>query len=312
MKLSLHYVAGLYDGDGSFMIVLDKHPTVLSGYQIQTAVVLGLATYDSTVFSDIVETFPDLKFTTFVGRKGTSFLRLRDKEDVYKFLGIIKPYLRVFSNVRRAEIMYEVVKFILEHKHGMHYKSDVHFDYLRDLIAKMRMYSKRSVHMKRNLEVVKDVDWLRDEGQKYVPESFDTEYVAGLFDSEGYVGLINRKHPKALLGFQVYPIVNINLAIYDSSVLLKLKEMFSRFNPQLKFREQNNTALFQIVGNSNVKQFLATLCPYLKLPTMKKRVEIILEAIDFMERGSHKTENGKLKLLEYVNELKPLAKRKVY
>jgi len=47
----------------------------------------------------------------------------------------------------------------------------------------------------------------------------------------------------------------------------------------------------------------------LRLPTKRKRVEIVLKAIDFMEKGYHKTERGKLELLKYINELRRLAKR---
>jgi hypothetical protein len=310
VKLPLSYVAGLYDGDGSFSLSLEKHPTIPSGYQIQPTISLGLASYDSIVFDDIIETFPDLKFTILVKREGASILRLRREEDVYKFLGMIRPHLRIFTNVKRAEIMYKVVEFILEHRRGMHYGSNEHFDHLKSLIVEMCAYSKRGQRSRRNLEVVKNVQRLKDEGRNYTPPPFNIEYVAGLFDAEGYVGLIKERHPKSLLGFQVYPIVNLNLAIYDSSVLVRMKGMFSYLNPQLKFREQNNTAFFQISGISHVKEFLTILYPHLRLPTKRKRVEIVLKVIDFMEKGYHKTERGKLELLKYINELRRLAKRR--
>jgi hypothetical protein len=310
VKLPLSYIAGLYDGDGSFTLALERHPAIPSGYQIQPTVSLGLASYDSTVFNDIIETFSDLKFTIIVKREGTSILRLRREEDVCKFLGMVRPYLRIFTNVRRAEIMHEVVEFILKHRRGRHYGSDEFFDYLKGLIVKMRTYSKRVPRSRKSLEVVKDVQRLKDESRNYTPPPFNIEYVAGLFDAEGYVGLIKERHPRSLLGFLVYPIVNLNLAIYDSSVLVRMKEMFSYLNPQLKFREQNNTAFFQISGISHVKEFLTILYPHLRLPTKRKRVEIVLKVIDFMEKGYHKTERGKLELLKFINELRRLAKRR--
>jgi hypothetical protein len=310
VRLPIDYVAGLYDGDGSFTATVQRHPTVPSGFQLVAEVNLTLARYDSTVFRDVVETFPWLHFTVHENKLGMCMLRIRGEEDVYWFLRQVMPHLRIFTNVKRAGILYEIVSFILEHRRGMHYGSDMHFNHLARLVAEMRRYSKRVPRIKRNIESEKDINKLRDEGLSYTPPPLTVEYVAGLFDAEGYVGLVKRRHPRALMGIQVYPIVNINLAIYDSAVLFKLKEEFKHLNPQVKFREANNTAYFQITGISNVKRFLETIYPHLRLPSKRSRAEIVLEAIEFMERGEHKTAVGREKLLALVERLESLSKRR--
>lgn len=308
--MPIDYVAGLYDGDGAFLVTVQRHPTVLSGFQVVAEVQLGLACYDSVVFRDVVETFPGPRFTVHENKLGMCRLRIRGEEDVYGFLKQVMPHLRIFTNVKRAKILYEIVSFILEHRRGMHYGSDAHFDHLARLVAEMRKYSKRVPRIKGNIESEKDISKLRSEGLSYTPPPLTVEYIAGLFDAEGYVGLVKRRHPRALMGIQVYPIVNINLAIYDSAVLFRLKDEFKHLNPQVKFREANNTAFFQITGISNVKRFLETIYPHLRLPSKRRRVEITLEAIEFMERGEHKTTVGREKLLTYIERLRVLSKRR--
>jgi hypothetical protein len=310
LRLPVDYVAGLYDGDGSFLVSVKRHPTVLSGFQVTPEVLLELACHDSVVFNDIVETFPGLHFTVHRNKLGMCMLRIRSEEDVYEFLKQVMPHLRIFTNVRRAGILYEIVSFILEHRSGRHYGSDRHFGYLARLVEEMRRYSKRVPKVKRNIESEKDVSRLRREGLSYTPPPLTVEYIAGLFDAEGYVGLVKRRHPRALMGVQVYPIVNLNLTIYDSAVLFKLKDEFKHLNPQVKLREENNTAFFQITGVSNVKKFLEIIHPHLRLPSKRSKVEIVLEAIEFMERGEHKTIAGREKLLSYIERLKVFSKRR--
>jgi hypothetical protein len=310
VRAPIPYIAGLYDGDGSFTINVTRHPSIPTGYQVSFAVELSLAECDRSAFDAVTDAFPGLRFRVERDKLGMCKLRLRGEEDVLSFLEAVEPHLRVFTSVRRAEAVRRAVEAVLDGRRGMHYGSEARFGLLRGLAAEARRYAKRGAGLRRNVEAARDLERLREEGLSYVPGPLGVEYVAGLFDAEGYAGLCIRRHPRALLGFLVQPIVNLNLAIYDAAVLLKMKEMFKELSPQVKFREQNNTAYFQVTGVENAKRFLTAVHPLLRVPSRRRRVEIVLKAIEFMEEGRHRTEEGRRLLLELVAELRSLSKRR--
>jgi len=107
------------------------------------------------------------------------------------------------------------------------------------------------------------------------------------------------------------PVVGINLAIYDAGVLFKLKERFARLNPIIKIRESNNTAYFQISSLNRVEEFIKTIYPLSRLPTMKQRLSLVLEAINIIKETSLYTEDTWSKLTRIREELKAYAKRRM-
>jgi len=313
-KVSVSYIAGLYDGDGSFSVELAKHPSIPTGFQIKPEIILCLKNSDSQVFRDIIETFPEFRFTVHKTKVGSSMLRLRNEIDVSKFLKIVRPYIRIFSNVRRAEILEEITDYILNRGYG----SKENFDFLLYHIAELRRYSKR-VNVLRSYNISdllgkevkgKDIKSLIEESKSYIPKDFDSEYLAGLFDAEGYVGLCFHRNPKATFGCYLQPILNLNLAIYDAGVLLKLKEKFSRFNALVKFRESNNTAYFQISSRDGIETFIKTIYPFSRLPSSKARFDLILEALELIENKTFYNDEIWNKLLKINEELRKLSKRR--
>ena len=270
------------------------------------------------VFNEIVESFPEFKFTFKKLKRGNTLLRLRNYRDVSKFIKTVKPHLRIFTNVRRAIILEDIVDFILEKMHGKHYGSEEHFGFLLSRIAELRKYSKRSVGIKHhNIGALlgrevegKNVEALIEESKSYIPNDFNNEYLAGLFDAEGYVGLCFQRNPRATFGRYLRPYVNLNLAIYDAGVLFKLREKFTEFNPRIKIRKSNNTAYFQIDTLDGVEGFIKTLYPFSKLPTMKSRLSLILDAIEIIRNKTHYSENDWNKLLKIREELKANSKRR--
>ena len=282
-------------------------------------IVLSLSSRDSAVLEEVKASFPSLNFKLKSLKCGCVQLRLSNLRDISCFIKEVKPYLRVFTNVRRAEILEEIVDFILERLHGRHYGSRENFKPLLSRIAEMRRYSKRGMGAKHyDISALigekvegKDVSALIEESKQYTPRDFDDEYIAGLFDAEGYVGLCLHRHPKAAFGYYMQPVVGINLAIYDAGVLFKLKERFARLNPIIKIRESNNTAYFQISSLNRVEEFIKTIYPLSRLPTMKQRLSLVLEAINIIKETSLYTEDTWSKLTRIREELKAYAKRRM-
>jgi len=146
--LSRSYIAGLFDGDGSFLVELKRHPSIPTGLQIMPRIVLSLSSRDSAVLEEVKASFPSLNFKLKSLKCGCVQLRLSNLRDISCFIKEVKPYLRVFTNVRRAEILEEIVDFILERLHGRHYGSRENFKPLLSRIAEMRRYSKRGMGAK--------------------------------------------------------------------------------------------------------------------------------------------------------------------
>ena len=322
--MSIKYIAGLFDGDGTFSVTISRHPTIPCGYQIQPVVALGLSTRDKPVFAYITNIFPELGFKIIDRKQDVSVLRLRRWKDVLLFITTIKPYIRVFTNVKRITLLEEIARIIIENMHGVHYDCKKHMPKILQLIALIRRYAKRSKYSFSNniADIARKLNidpkavlpqfstTLEEEGMRYDPPDFSWEYFAGLFDAEGYIGLIVRRHPRQRFGYQVHPIVNINMAIYDSKILYKLADKLRHLNPHIKQRRQNNTTYFQIIGVYNVKQFIEFVKPYSKLPTMRTKIELVEKAIDLIHEGAHSDHQKWSELMSIVDKLHSLSKRR--
>ena len=308
--LSLDYVAGLYDGDGSFLVSVSRHPSVPIGYEIRPAVVLSFAERDSVIFDDVINTFQGLAFRLKKTNVGNISLVLSKEEDVLAFLRKVRPHLRIFTNVRRATIMEEIVEKLVSTPYRKGHDRSALYASLLDLVAEMRKYSKKTPNIKKNLPAKKDVEQLIEESKSYTCKEPTIEYLAGLFDAEGYVGIYVQRSPRSR--FRRYPrfVVNLNLAIYDASILYALREKFAELKPQVKLRRENNTAYFQISGLGNVKAFVDLIRPYSKLPTMRERLELMDEALTLMLDKEHYREEGWRKLMAIIEKLRNLSKRR--
>ena len=151
---------------------------------------------------------------------------------------------------------------------------------------------------------------LEEEAKDYVPEDFGLEYLAGLFDAEGYVGIYVHRCPRSRFGYYFRPIINLNLAIYDAGILYKLRDKFADLKPRIKIRKENNTAYFQIDNAECVGKFIRMLYPYVKLPTMRVRMELVLQAIELIMDKAHYNEQGWKELRSIVERLRTYSKRR--
>lgn len=308
--LSLDYVAGLYDGDGSFSVSVSRHPSIPIGYQIQPEVVLVFVERDSAVFDDIISTFQGLAFRLKRGYAGAISLVLSKEEDVLTFLRKIRPHLRIFTNVRRATIMEEIVERLVSTPYRKGRDRSALYASLLDLVAEMRRYSKKTSNIEKNLPAKKDIEQLIEESKSYTCKEPTVEYLAGLFDAEGYIGIYVQRSPRSRFGWYPRFVANLNLAIYDASILYALREKLADLKPQVKLRHENNTAYFQISGMKNIKAFVDLISPYSKLPTMKKRLELVGEALTLMFNKEHYREKGWRKLMVIIEKLRSLSKRR--
>ena len=310
VELSLEYVAGLYDGDGSFLVSVSKHPSVPIGYEIRPSIVLSLAERDSAVFNDIVETFQGLAFRLKKVATGNINLVLSKEEDVLVFLRKVRPHLRVYTNVRRATIMEEIVEKLVSTPFRKGHDRSALFSSLLGLVSEMRRYSKKVPNVKMNLQAKKDIERLIEESKSYTCRMPTHEYLAGLTDAEGYVGISIQRSPRSRFGYYPRFIVNLNLAIYDAGILYVLKEKLADLKPQVKLRYENNTAYFQISGVENVKAFIELIQPHSKLPSMRKRLALVKEAIDLVLNKEHYRKEGWVHLINIIKMLEDLSKRR--
>lgn len=327
--LSVEYIAGLYDGDGSFVVSLIKRSSIPVGFQIQFEIILNISSNDKDVFNQIINTLKDVNFTIYDQKSvGQSQLRIRGVHNCLTFLKKIKPYIRLPSNIVRLSIYEEMLKLAI---HDDVYRLPTFKEFLK-LLAEYRKYSKRCIGLTRfDIErILKNIDSLDrslisllmyrpskadkreliEKLKNVKVEDFSLHYLSGLIDADGYFGISLKRDRRLAFGYQVLPLFNLNLAMYEMNFLIKLREKLKTLNPNIKTMERNNTAYFQITGAYNVKQLIEMIEDKIHLPSMKKRVSLVKQVIELILRSSPITQREWNQIIILINELRKLSKRR--
>ena len=135
------------------------------------------------------------------------------------------------------------------------------------------------------------------------------EYLAGIVDGEGYVGVTVRKKPKARLGLEFTPRVQINMTRAKELLEEITQQYHGTINPLRRKNAPKNWSpiLTMLVRHSHVKPLLEDILPYLRIK--KAQALLVLEFLtNHCPHGKTNDENL-LRQVEIYNKLKTLNVR---
>ena len=135
-------------------------------------------------------------------------------------------------------------------------------------------------------------------------------YLAGLFEGEGTISIDVIKEPKTRYGTRLKPLVEFTISINDSTIVEDFKKHIP-VNWLVVTKRECNAIKIRLRDQESIKRFIELLSPYFRLPTTKRKAEIILKILSKM--GKHKrggfSKEEFIELLNLAKELKSLQKK---
>ena len=131
----------------------------------------------------------------------------------------------------------------------------------------------------------------------------DWQYLGGLVDGEGWIGVSIRKASRYSNGFKLSPVFQISLCAPDSDSLTYWKE---NLGGSLTANPKSGYA-WRVESKGQVMKILSNLQNVVHLPSTKRKIEIVKEILRLNPLGTA-TEPKKLRPL--VRELRQMSKRK--
>jgi len=124
--------------------------------------------------------------------------------------------------------------------------------------------------------------------------------LAGFFDGDGYINPIIKRKGR---GYSIRP--TLQMGNRCSLILIELSSILNGLNIEYRwgFNKRDEMIYININKFSHVKNLLEILFPYL-LGSKRIQAEIMLrEIIPRMERSLHRTKEGFLEIMEFVDRL---------
>lgn len=122
-------------------------------------------------------------------------------------------------------------------------------------------------------------------------------YVAGVIDGSSSIGVSIAKDNTFRLGHRIVPIIQIKRKNPDLPYLID--DWARQLGVSGNIQDKESSTQFKISTRDGAKRFLEELVPYLLVHD--NAAEIILnEIIPRLENGDHRTKEGFLEIIEYV------------
>lgn len=131
------------------------------------------------------------------------------------------------------------------------------------------------------------------------------QYIAGLLDGEGYIGCTKRINPRSRLGFELNPIVAVQMGKADH-VLKAIAAQYGGFFNHIKPRPSHIRAISAVrLTSYRIGPLLRDVLPYLQVK--RRHAELLLEFLGFMAgENRHCTNKDLENQVRVFNELKKL------
>ena len=135
-------------------------------------------------------------------------------------------------------------------------------------------------------------------------------YLAGIFDGEGTVSVQVFKDNRHRYGIRIKPYIQFAISKDDADVI----DLFKKYIPVkwvVGFYKSRNIIHIRIEDLDGIRKFIEVLSPYIRLPSTKKKVEIMSKILQKMNK--HRKPYSKeefLELLMLAKELRMLQKRR--
>ena len=140
-------------------------------------------------------------------------------------------------------------------------------------------------------------------------EPIDQEYVAGFFDGDGLVQLDVNKGKTYKIGHEVTPRIKITNARGD--VIEEIKKwckshgIVAHTRVDKRGHRLRPLKILTINRLESVKKFCMLIYPYLRVKREQVRI-LLFEIIPRLERGRHKTKEGFIEVMEFVDRVNSL------
>ncbi len=135
-------------------------------------------------------------------------------------------------------------------------------------------------------------------------------YLAGLFEGKGTISIDVIQEPKGRYGIRLKPLVEFTISIDDSIIIEDFKKHIP-VNWLTVVRKKDNAIKIRLRDQESIKRFIERLFPYFKLPTTRKKAELMLKILSKV--GKHKrggfSKDEFIELLNLTRELKLLQKK---
>jgi hypothetical protein len=132
-------------------------------------------------------------------------------------------------------------------------------------------------------------------------------HLIGLLDGEGYIGISFRRDEKAFLGYAFSPAIQLALGEDDSSYLRYLHRKTRR--GQLA-RNRKSGLVWRLRSQSDCLWLLKLAKKHSKLPTARKRIELLERIIHLLPHGAPLSMNRWTELKPLILQLRALSKKK--
>ena len=135
----------------------------------------------------------------------------------------------------------------------------------------------------------------------------ELNYIAGLLDGEGYIGVRVMKNNHQRFGYSIQPIIAISVSRTDGSAIFEIKKLLGMGTIDNKTRFQTT---LRIRKKSDVKRFIQLITPYVRFPSAKRKLALLNQIMDILgERYKRMTKEEFETITQLVIELRKLSKR---
>ncbi len=140
------------------------------------------------------------------------------------------------------------------------------------------------------------------------------EYIAGLFDGEGCFDVEINRDNRMRLGLRIRPYISLGLGVQDAQILDEITEGFPSVSFDKRYVKAKDGGVKGVViklhSKKGAQEFIRAIKPYIRLPTNKRRLELLGKLLDLAKPYKRLDDNEVKELWAIVNEIRALSKKK--
>ncbi|ELY49863.1 hypothetical protein [Natronorubrum bangense] len=129
-------------------------------------------------------------------------------------------------------------------------------------------------------------------------------YVAGVIDGGSSITAVVWKQKSALLGYEIRP--QVSLQRQNEEVLYVIDDWAREHGVRGRIEEKSDSTMWTLENREDVRTFLQALQPYLIVNDNVANL-VLEELLPRLEAGTHRTKEGFLETMEYVDMIRDEA-----
>jgi len=135
----------------------------------------------------------------------------------------------------------------------------------------------------------------------------ELNYIAGLLDGEGYIGVRVIKHSYQRFGYRIQPAIVISVSRNDGSAIFEIKELLGMGTIDNRTRFQTTLSIRK---KSDVKRFIQLITPCVRFPSTKRKLALLNQIMNILgEQYKRLTKEEFETVIQLVTELRKHSKR---